>query len=185
MSKIAQYRLIDLIAFFNSNFKDATIRNLMCFLHVLDYYHLREIGRPVTTLSYQANILGPISDDLANAMKEEKAGYEFLYSLVSVDFPVNFLQSTYKINHDYLGDHITTRQERILLDLVSDYGETANMLAIASRHWTMPWHQIYWSNRNRDEVIPPEQAFVGLREEGVLREMYAEHLSMHRGVKVD
>jgi uncharacterized phage-associated protein len=82
MQDVAKEKRINAIRYFCRHTKFLTETKLYKLLYFLDFFHFKEVGRPVTDLEYFAWNFGPVPTKLFFEIKEKKAPKEILMCII-------------------------------------------------------------------------------------------------------
>lgn len=82
MQDVAKEKRINAIRYFCKHTKFLTETKLYKLLYFLDFFHFKEVGRPVTDLEYFAWNFGPVPTKLFFEIKEKKAPKEILKCII-------------------------------------------------------------------------------------------------------
>jgi uncharacterized phage-associated protein len=82
LQDLAKEKRINAIRYFCRHTKFLTETKLYKLLYFLDFFHFKEVGRPVTDLEYFAWDFGPVPAKLFFEIKEKKAPKEILMCII-------------------------------------------------------------------------------------------------------
>jgi uncharacterized phage-associated protein len=144
----ANEKLLNVILFLSSKIKIFGIVKLLKLVFEIDKRHIREVGKPVFYLNYEAWELGPVSKDLYYYIKQNKLPTDwFNYLEINQDtFDSQFSIKPKKIANM---DVFTPRQMRIINELLHEFKELNSQEYIDATHKEgEPWSIAFARGKN-------------------------------------
>ena len=146
MDALSRQKLFEAIEFFTRQTNNCGLVKLFKLLYYLDMLHFRELGRPVTGLTYKALPYGPVPHDLYDEIRNPKPDFGAAFTVTSppsADSQSTEPKSTKIRPISSLGTaHLTKRELRIANEVADIFRDvTASEISDISHARNGPWDQ--------------------------------------------
>ncbi len=153
---LGEQRLSNIICFFAQNTEQCGKIKLFKLLYLLDFQHVRETGKPVTGLDYQAWKFGPVPVKLMESWDDPEAPLAE-GCRVEPELIHDYTRQTVKIEpgFDFKEELFSRREIRIMRALAERYRQTASPTMIDVTHQENgAWDKVWQGGKGRFEPIP-------------------------------
>lgn len=156
----AEQRISNIIRFFAQNTECCGKIKLFKLLYLLDFQHVRETGKPVTGLDYQAWKFGPVPMQIMERWDDPDTEIADGCSVTSE--PVfDYVRQTVKVDPACQFNELlfSRRELRIMRDLAEKYRRTTSPRMIDVTHQENgAWDKVWQNGRGKYNSIPYDLA---------------------------
>lgn len=147
-------KIIHAVVYFATNTQHCGKVKLFKLLYLLDFEHLREIGRSVTGLDYRAWKMGPVPLDLVQEWDQLEPDMANAVD-IRAEKVIDFIRERVVPKIRFDESPFTRRELRLMQDIGTRFRDELTKPLIGFTHEDRgPWDKIWDSGRGNNERIP-------------------------------